>query len=93
MLTILQCLVGPFAFRLLLFPTRGLAPASLPKILQEASPNFYKWSEAIVAHPSISGCTEVDTMVATTKERMERLTKTEGSAELVDALVQRAGGN
>lgn len=66
----LQCLTGPFVLRLKVFAKHGLLPASLVHALKETTPNFYKWSEAVVASPSVTGIFDEELMVAKTKERL-----------------------
>lgn len=50
----------------------GLLPASLTKDLQEKTPNFHKWSEAVVASPSVTEIFDVDDNVARTKQRLAK---------------------
>lgn len=66
----LQCLTGPFVLRLKVFAKHGLLPDSLVKALKETTPNFYKWSEAVIASPSVTGIFDEKTIVAKTKERI-----------------------
>lgn len=56
--------------RLKTFAKHGLLPASLIKSLEETTPNFHKWSEAIVKEKSVTGIFNEETIVARTKERI-----------------------
>lgn len=40
--------------------------ASLP----ERAPKFWKWAEAVAAHPSVTGVFNEETIVAVTKNRL-----------------------
>ncbi|KAG8156965.1 hypothetical protein KVR01_013187 [Diaporthe batatas] len=71
-LTLAEALTAPFVLRIKTYAKHGLLPASLTKDLQEKTPNFHKWSEAVVASPSVTKIFDVDANVARTKQRIER---------------------
>lgn len=53
-------------------PKHGLLPSSVANDLQEQTPNFHKWSEAVIASPSVTEIFNVDENVARTKERLAK---------------------
>lgn len=57
---------------LLMCPKHGLLPSSVTKDLQEKTPNFHKWSEAVSASPSVTGIFNEDENVTRTKERLAK---------------------
>lgn len=67
-----QVLTGPFVLRLKTFAKHGLLPASLAKSWQETTPEFYKWSEAVIKHPSVNGIFDEEGNVARFKERIAK---------------------
>ncbi|KAJ4386123.1 hypothetical protein N0V93_009015 [Gnomoniopsis smithogilvyi] len=69
-LTLAEVLTAPFVLRLKTFAKHGLLPTSLTKSLEETTPNFHKWSEAVVKEKSVTGIFNEDTIVARTKERI-----------------------
>ncbi|KAK2601485.1 hypothetical protein N8I77_010933 [Diaporthe amygdali] len=69
-LTLAEVLTGPFVLRLKVYAKHALLPSSIVKDLQEKTPNFYKWSEAVTASPSVTGIFNEDENVARTKERL-----------------------
>lgn len=68
-----QVLTGPFVLRLKVFSKHGLLPASLVKSLEKTTPNFHKWSEAVVASPSVTGIFNEEAIVANAKERFAKM--------------------
>ncbi|CAN8099920.1 unnamed protein product [Discula destructiva] len=71
-LTMAEVLTGPFVLRIKTFAKHGLLSASLAKSLEETTPEFHKWSEAVVKHPSVNGIFKEDFMVARTKDRIAK---------------------
>lgn len=53
-----------------MFPKHGLLPSSVAKDLQEKAPNFHKWSESVIASPSVTGIFDEEANVARTKQRI-----------------------
>lgn len=70
--SLIQVLTGPFVLRLKTFAKHGLLPTSLVKSLEETTPNFHKWSEAVVKEKSVHGIFNEEAMVARTKERIAK---------------------
>lgn len=58
--------------RLKTFAKHGLLPSSLVKSLEEDTPNFHKWSEAVIQEKSVNGIFQVEANVARMKERMAK---------------------
>lgn len=71
-LTLAEALTAPFVLRIKTYAKHGLLPASLTKDLQEKTPNFHKWSEAVVASPSVTEIFDVDENVNRTKQRLAK---------------------
>lgn len=59
--------------RLKVFGKHGLLPASLVKSLEETTPNFHKWSEAVVASPSVTGIFNEEAIVTNARERFAKM--------------------
>lgn len=72
-ITLAEVLTGPFVLRLKVFAKHGLLPQSLAKSLEETTPNFHKWSEAVVASPSVTGIFNEEAVVARSKERFAKM--------------------
>lgn len=58
--------------RLKVFAKHGLLPASLVKSLKEETPNFHKWSEAVIAQTSVHGIFDENVQVPRMKERLAK---------------------
>ncbi|PSR82491.1 thioredoxin-like protein [Coniella lustricola] len=71
-LTMAEVLTGPFVLRLRTFLRRGLLPAQLGEALAEQTPNFYKWSDAVIASKSVTGIFNEDAVVTRTLERIAK---------------------
>lgn len=71
-LTLAEVLTGPFVLRLKTFAKHGLLPAALAKGLEEETPEFHKWSEAVVKHPSVNGIFDEEGNVARFRERIAK---------------------
>lgn len=54
-LTLAEVLTGSFIIRVYLLPKHGLLPESLLSDLAAKAPNFDKWANEVVKHPSVSG--------------------------------------
>ncbi|UKZ51071.1 hypothetical protein TrVGV298_004826 [Trichoderma virens] len=68
-----RVLTGPFVLRLLSLPKNGVGPESLIKDLPTRTPNFYKWTTAVIEHPSVNGIWNEEKVVAGTKARLAKL--------------------
>lgn len=69
-LTQAEVLTGSFVIRLLALTRRGVYPEALVASLPERAPKFWKWAEAVAAHPSVTGVFNEETIVAVTKNRL-----------------------
>lgn len=58
--------------RLKVFGKHGLLPGSLLTALKETTPNFHKWSEAVIAHPSVHSIFDETVQVPRMKERLAK---------------------
>lgn len=50
-----QALTGSFIIRAYILPKHGLLPESFLSDLAEKAPNFDKWANEVIGHPSVSG--------------------------------------
>jgi glutathione S-transferase len=57
---------------LLICQKHGLLPSSLTKEFEEKAPNFHKWSEAVVASPSVTEIFDEQANLIRTKERIAK---------------------
>ncbi|CAG9948654.1 unnamed protein product [Clonostachys rosea f. rosea IK726] len=71
-LTFAEVLSGSFIVRLLALSSAGVYPASIISGLKEKAPNFYKWAEAVSAHPSVTNIFDKDTIIEGTKARLQK---------------------
>lgn len=71
-LTFAEVLTGPFVLRIKTYAKHGLLPSSVAKDLEEKTPNFHKWSEAVTASPSVTGIFNEAENVARTKDRLAK---------------------
>jgi glutathione S-transferase len=51
----LKVLTGSFIIRAYLLPKHGLLPENLLSELAAKAPNFDKWANEVVKHPSVGG--------------------------------------
>ncbi|KAL7917255.1 thioredoxin-like protein [Trichoderma austrokoningii] len=72
-LTLAEVLTGSFILRLLALPKNGVAPESLIKDLPTKTPNFYKWANAVIDHPSVNKIWDEETVVSKTKTVLAKL--------------------
>jgi len=72
-LTLAEVQTGSFLLRVLSFPKGGLFPANFISLLQERTPNFYKWANAVVNEKSVNYIWNEETVVSRTKARIEKL--------------------
>lgn len=68
-----QALTGPFVLRIKVFAKHGLLPGTLAKDLQETTPNFHKWSEAVIKSPSVTKIFDEESNVTTMKGRLAKI--------------------
>lgn len=72
-LTLAEVLTGSFVTRLFALAKHGLYPAALIAGIKEQAPNFYKWAEAVNAHPSVVGIFDEEAIVEGTKRKAAQL--------------------
>jgi glutathione S-transferase len=65
-----EVLAGSFALRLVHLSGRDVFPRRLGTCLAEQAPNFWKWAEAVAAHPSVRSIYCEEAVVSFMKERM-----------------------
>jgi glutathione S-transferase len=58
---------------LLALPKNGVAPKSLIEDLPTKTPNFYKWANTVVEHPSVNRIWDEEKVVAKTKVFLAKL--------------------
>ncbi|KAM0249832.1 hypothetical protein ACHAQJ_008900 [Trichoderma viride] len=66
-LTLAEVLTGSFILRLLALPKNGVGPEGLIKDLPTKTPNFYKWANTVVEHPSVNGIWNEEQVVTKAK--------------------------
>lgn len=71
-LTLAEALTAPFVLRLKTFAKHGLLPASLGRALEEETPAFHRWSEAVIREKSVNGNFDEEVNVARFKERIAK---------------------
>ncbi|KAI8725658.1 hypothetical protein NCS52_00137400 [Fusarium sp. LHS14.1] len=72
-LTFAEAIVAPFVIRVFTLSKHGLVPASFIEALEKEAPNFYKWAQAVIKHPSVLNIYNEDVIVDGTKKRIEKL--------------------
>ncbi|KAL2686795.1 hypothetical protein Neosp_004337 [[Neocosmospora] mangrovei] len=72
-LTFAEAIVAPFVIRVFTLSKHGLVPASFIEALEKEAPNFYKWAQAVIKHPSVLSIYNEDVIVDGTKKRIEKL--------------------
>ncbi|KAK3331314.1 thioredoxin-like protein [Apodospora peruviana] len=68
-----EVLTGSFAIRLVTLTKHEVYPSKLATALAEKAPNFWKWVEAVSAHPSVNGIFEEEAIVEGTKARIAKM--------------------
>ncbi|KAL7783873.1 thioredoxin-like protein [Trichoderma ceciliae] len=69
-LTLAEVLTASFILRMYALCKHGLLPASLLDDLTAKAPNFDKWAQKVITHPSVLGTLNVDAWIAIMKQRM-----------------------
>ncbi|SPN99514.1 related to glutathione transferase omega 1 [Cephalotrichum gorgonifer] len=72
-LTQAEVLTGSFIIRLLAFRRAGLLPESFFAPLPEKAPAFWKWAQAVAAHPSVTRVFPEERIIEGTKARAAKL--------------------
>lgn len=80
-LTQAEVLTGSFVIRLLALTRRGVYPEALVTSLPERAPKFWKWAEAVAAHPSVTKVFNEEAIVAATKNRLALAKAEKGKAK------------
>lgn len=68
-----QVLTGSFLIRLYALSKHGVLPQSFTRDLPEKAPNFFKWSQEVIKHPSVLTIWNEEAVVQRTKERIAKL--------------------
>lgn len=68
----LQVLTGSFVLRIVTFIKAGLYPASMGTGLTEKAPHFWRWAEAVAAHPSVRSIFDEETVISWNKARFAK---------------------
>ncbi|KAF9877084.1 glutathione s-transferase [Colletotrichum karsti] len=71
--TLAEVLVGSFTLRLFAFAKHELLPPSLLASLEEKTPNFFKWAQAVNKTPSVTHIWNEDNVIERTKFRIASL--------------------
>ncbi|KAF3008039.1 hypothetical protein E8E14_004791 [Neopestalotiopsis sp. 37M] len=72
-LTLAEVLTGSFVIRIYTSAKHGILPQSLAGDLAAKAPNFDKWAQAVITHPSVLSIWDEDKIVARTKERNAKI--------------------
>jgi glutathione S-transferase len=67
-----EVLTGSFVIRLVSLSKAGLYPSKLSSSIAERAPNFWKWAEAVAAHPSVTSIYNEEKVIASTKARIAK---------------------
>jgi glutathione S-transferase len=51
----------------------GVYPTSIIERLPEQAPNFYKWAQAVVEHPSVNKIFDPESNINNTRERLAKI--------------------
>ncbi|CAK7232512.1 hypothetical protein SEUCBS140593_008285 [Sporothrix eucalyptigena] len=71
-LTLAEVLTGSFVVRLVALTKSGVYPSNIPTLAAEKTPAFWKWAQAVAAHPSVTGIFNEEAITATTKARLAK---------------------
>jgi len=71
-LTQAEVLTGSFVIRLVRLSKAGVYPSKLGGDVQQRAPNFWKWAEAVAAHPSVTNIFDEEKIIASTKARIAK---------------------
>ncbi|RDW91903.1 hypothetical protein BP5796_01297 [Coleophoma crateriformis] len=70
-LTFAEVMTGSFVLRLVSFSKKGkLLPTGLPKALEEKTPNFWKWANAVASAKSVTYIWDEEAVATRTLERL-----------------------
>ncbi|KAJ4310136.1 hypothetical protein N0V84_011129 [Fusarium piperis] len=72
-LTFAEAIVAPFVIRFFTLSKHGLIPTSFIEALEKEAPNFYKWAQVVIKHPSVLSIYKEDLIVEGTKKRIAKL--------------------
>ncbi|KAF7558410.1 hypothetical protein G7046_g5737 [Stylonectria norvegica] len=72
-LTLAEALTGSFVLRLFAFAKGGVIPQSYIEELSEKAPHFYKWSQKVINHPSVTGIWDNDANIVKAKEHVAKI--------------------
>ncbi|TDZ19448.1 Glutathione S-transferase [Colletotrichum orbiculare MAFF 240422] len=68
--TLAEVLTGSFTLRLFSFANHGILPGSILGSLEQRTPSFYKWAQAVNKTPSVTHIYNEATVVEKTKHRI-----------------------
>ncbi|AEO61124.1 hypothetical protein MYCTH_2310989 [Thermothelomyces thermophilus ATCC 42464] len=71
-LTLAEVLTGSFVIRLKAVTQANIYPKSIWAAIEEKAPNFRKWAEAVIAHPSVTSIWNEEKVLEITKTRLEK---------------------
>ena len=66
-------MTGSFTLHLHAAAKRGFIPEKVIPDIAEQAPNFAKWSQAVMAHPSVNGIFDEEYWAAKMKARIAKL--------------------
>ncbi|KAF2416133.1 hypothetical protein EJ08DRAFT_703731 [Tothia fuscella] len=71
-ITLAEVLTGSFVIRLVSLTKAGVYPQKLSNSIAERAPNFWKWAESVAAHPSVTSIYDEESIISSTKARIEK---------------------
>jgi len=70
-------MIAPFLLRVLALPRyEQLVPSFVPKALEDRTPNFWRWAQAVTAEKSVTAVWDEELVVRRTFERIDSMSKT-----------------
>ncbi|KAK9774521.1 putative Thioredoxin-like protein [Seiridium cardinale] len=72
-LTLAEVLTGSFILRAYGLAKHGVIPEKIPSDLAAKAPNFHKWAQEVMKHPSVTSIWNEEEVATRTKQRLEKL--------------------
>ncbi|KAF5017403.1 hypothetical protein F66182_10669 [Fusarium sp. NRRL 66182] len=72
-LTFAEVITASFVIRTFSQSKHGVLPTSLISRLESETPNFYKWAQAVIKNPSVTGIYDEEAFIEATKKRVAQL--------------------
>ncbi|KAI5464913.1 thioredoxin-like protein [Mariannaea sp. PMI_226] len=72
-ITLAEVQTGPFVLRLFALSKHGVIPTRVTERLQQDAPNFFRWAQEVVKHPSVLSIFNEEAIVEGTKKRQAKI--------------------